>query len=98
MLAIAAFDEGTVNELRSRARNALLTEAIATEEKVEHAVEDLRHMAGMDPETAVLLASKGIHTVQDLADLAVDELEELTGLTQERASALIMAARAPLFE
>ncbi|NDU89371.1 MAG: hypothetical protein G3I08_05735, partial [Ferrovum sp.] len=44
------------------------------------------------------LASKGIHTVQDLADLAVDELEELTGLTQERASALIMAARAPLFE
>ncbi|KXW58277.1 transcription termination factor NusA [Ferrovum myxofaciens] len=98
MLAIAAFDEDTVNELRSRARNALLTEAIATEEKVEHAVEDLRHMAGMDPETAVLLASKGIHTVQDLADLAVDELEELTGLTQERASALIMAARAPLFE
>jgi N utilization substance protein A len=98
MLAIAAFDEGTVNELRSRARNALLTEAIATEEKVEHAVEDLRNMVGMDPETAVLLASKGIHTVQDLADLAVDELEELTGLTQERASALIMAARAPLFE
>lgn len=97
MLAIAAFDEETVNELRSRARNALLNEAIATEEKVEHAVEDLSSMHGMDPDTAVLLASKGIHTVQDLADLAVDELEELTGLEHERASALIMAARAPMF-
>ncbi len=97
MLAIEAFDEETVNELRSRARNALLTEAIATEEKVEHAVEDLGNMPGMDADTAVLLASKGIHTVQDLADLAVDELEELTGLEHERASALIMAARAPMF-
>ncbi|NDU86301.1 MAG: transcription termination/antitermination protein NusA [Ferrovum sp.] len=98
MLAIEALDEETVNELRSRARNALLTEAIATEEKVEHDLEDLQGMVGMDPETAVLLASKGIRTVQDLADLAVDELEEMTGLEHERASALIMSARAPMFE
>lgn len=97
MLSIAALDEETINELRSRARNALLTEAIASEEKVEHAVEDLSSMAGMNADTAVLLASKGIHTIQDLADLAVDELEELTGLAHERASALIMAARAPMF-
>ncbi|MDA8417312.1 MAG: transcription termination factor NusA [Betaproteobacteria bacterium] len=97
MMAIEALDEETINELRSRARNALLNEAIATEEKVEHAVEDLSSMNGMDADTAVLLASKGIHTIQDLADLSVDELEELTGLGHERASALIMAARAPMF-
>ncbi|MBU6504160.1 MAG: transcription termination/antitermination protein NusA, partial [Betaproteobacteria bacterium] len=98
MLEIEAFDEDTVNELRSRARNALLTEAIASEEQVEHAAEDLQSMAGMDSETALLLASKGIKTVQDLADLSVDELSELTEIDEERAKELIMAARAPMFE
>ena len=98
MLEIEAFDEDTVNELRSRARNALLTEAIASEEQVENAAEDLQSMASMDSDTALLLASKGIKTVQDLADLSVDELSELTGIEMERASALIMTARAPLFE
>ncbi|MHB8354151.1 MAG: transcription termination factor NusA [Burkholderiales bacterium] len=98
MLAIEAFDEGTVNELRSRARNALLTEAIASEEQVEHAAEDLQSMAGMDQDTALLFASKGIKTIQDLADLAVDELSELTGIDAERAKELIMTARAPMFE
>ncbi|MDE2343195.1 MAG: transcription termination/antitermination protein NusA [Betaproteobacteria bacterium] len=98
MLEIEAFDEDTVNELRSRARNALLTEAIASEEQVEHAAEDLQSMAGMDSETALLLASKGIKTIQDLADLSVDELSELTEIDVERAKELIMAARAPMFE
>jgi transcription termination/antitermination protein NusA len=98
MLEIEAFDENTVNELRSRARHALLTEAIASEEKVEHAAEDLLNMQGMDNQTARLLASKGVTTVQALADLAVDDLTELTGIEAERAKRLIMAARAPLFE
>jgi N utilization substance protein A len=98
MLEIEAFDEDTVNELRARARNALLTEAIASEEKVEHAAEDLQHMKGMDSETAHLLANNGITTIQELADLATDELSELTGLDEERARELIMTARAPLFE
>ncbi len=98
MLEIEAFDEDTVNELRSRARNALLTEAIASEEQVEHAAEDLQSMAGMDSETALLLASKGVKTVQDLADLSADELSELAGIEAERAKELIMAARAPMFE
>ncbi|MBU6467855.1 MAG: transcription termination/antitermination protein NusA [Betaproteobacteria bacterium] len=98
MLEIEAFDEDTVNELRARARNALLTEAIASEEKVEHAAEDLQNMKGMDSETAHLLANNGITTIQELADLATDELSELTGLNEERARELIMTARAPLFE
>jgi N utilization substance protein A len=98
MLEIEALDEGTVNELRSRARSALLTEAIASEERVENAAEDLQNMVGMDGETAVLFAAKGITTVQDLADLAADELSELTGIDEERARALVMTARAPLFE
>ncbi|HQT81209.1 MAG: transcription termination/antitermination protein NusA [Ferrovum sp. 37-45-19] len=98
MLEIEAFDEDTVNELRARARNALLTEAIASEEKVEHAAEDLQNMKGMDSETVLLLANNGITTIQELADLATDELSELTGLNEERARELIIAARAPLFE
>jgi N utilization substance protein A len=97
MLEIEAFDEATVNELRSRARNALLTQAIASEEKVEHDVEDLMKVENMDSETARLLASKGIGTQEELADFAADDLVELTGLDAERAKKLIMAARAPWF-
>jgi transcription termination/antitermination protein NusA len=98
MLEIEALDENTVSELRSRARHSLLTEAIASEEKVEHAAEDLLNMQGMDNQTARVLASKGVTTVQDLADLAVDDLTELTGMEAERAKQLIMTARAPWFE
>jgi N utilization substance protein A len=97
MLEIEAFDEATVNELRSRARNALLTQAIASEEKVEHDIEDLMKVEGMDHDTARMLASKGIATQEDLADYATDDLIELTAIDAERAKALIMAARAPWF-
>ncbi len=97
MLEIQAFDEDTVNELRARARNTLLTEAIASEEHMEQELESLMSLEGMDAETARLLSSKGINTTEDLADLAVDELTELTGLDEERAKELIMTARAPLF-
>ncbi|MHB9119688.1 MAG: transcription termination factor NusA [Burkholderiales bacterium] len=97
MLEIEAFDENMVNELRSRARNALLTQAIASEEKVGNVADDLLHMEGMDNETAATLASKGVLTMEDLADLAVDDLVEMTGMDDERAKLLIMTARAPWF-
>ncbi len=97
MLEIEAFDENTVNELRSRARNALLTQAIATEEKLEHDVEDLLTLEGMDNQTARLLAEKGVTTKEGLADLAMDDLVEMTGIDAERAKQLIMTARAPWF-
>ncbi len=97
MLEIESFDEDTVNELRSRARNALLTEAIVTEEKLEHDVEDLLTLEGMDTQTARLLAEKGVVTKEDLADLAMDDLVEMTGIDAERAKQLIMTARAPWF-
>src|SRR5229473_821388 len=98
MLEIESFDEETVNELRRRARNALLTEAIKSEETVEHAAEDLQNMEGMDNPTARLLASKGITTMDALADLDTEELTEMTGMEAERASKLIMTAREPWFK
>jgi N utilization substance protein A len=97
MSEIEAFDEDTINELRKRARAALLTDAIAKEEKVEEASADLLGMEGMDEETAHLLALKGVSTMDDLADLAVDDLVELTNMDAERAKTLIMTARAPWF-
>jgi N utilization substance protein A len=97
ILEVEAFDEATVNELRSRARNTLLTQAIAGEEKVGHDIEDLMKVEGMDNDTARLLASKGVSTQEELADCASDDLVELAGLDAERAKALIMAARAPWF-
>ncbi len=97
MLEIESFDEATVNELRSRARNALLTAAIASEEKVEHGIEDLLKLDGMDEATSRILTGKGVTTQEQLADLDVDELVELSGMNSERANALIMAARAPWF-
>jgi N utilization substance protein A len=98
MQAIEAFDEETVNELRSRAKDALLTEAIASEEQVESVADDLRAMAGMDNEVARKLATAGIRTMEDLADLSVEELFEITGVDEARARELIMTARAPWFE
>ncbi len=97
MNEIEAFDEDTVEELRKRARAALLTEAIANEEQVEEAAEDLLTMEGMDDATANLLASKGVATMEALAELAVDELVELTEMDEERAKQLIMTAREPWF-
>lgn len=97
MIEIEAFDEDTVNELRKRARAALLTEAIAKEEKVGEASEDLLTMEGMDEATAHTLAANGVSTMEDLADLAVDDLIELTNMDAERAKQLIMTARAPWF-
>ncbi|MEN9762117.1 MAG: Transcription elongation protein nusA [Pseudomonadota bacterium] len=98
MLEIEAFDEDTVNELRDRARNVLLTEAIATEEKLGSASQDLLSLEGMDRALAVRLADAGVHTRDDLAELAVDELVEATGLDEQRSRDLIMKARAHWFE
>ena len=97
MMEIEAFDENTVNELRSRARNALLVQAIASEESLEGVDPLLLQLEGMEAPLAAKLAKGGIKTRDDLADLAVDELGELTGLDEERAKKLIMAARAHWF-
>ena len=98
MLEIEAFDEGTVNELRERARNVLLTQAIATEEKLNTTAEDLLSLEGMDRELAVKLADADVHTRDELAELAVDELVEATQMDEQRAKDLIMKARAHWFE
>jgi N utilization substance protein A len=100
MLAVDGFDDELVENLRSRARDVLLTKAIALEEKIDMAEpsEDLLEVEGMDEHTARLLASHGIKSMEDLADLSVDELMEVKGVDEERAKQLIMAARAPWFE
>ena len=97
MMEIEALDEATVNELRSRARNALLTAAIVNEEQVEHGIEDLLKIEGLDEVTARALAAKGVVTQEQLADLDGEELSEMTGMDAERANQLIMTARAPWF-
>lgn len=97
MLSIESFDETTVNELRSRARNALLTAAIANEEEVEHNIEDLLKIDGMDEVIARALAAKGVGTQEQLADLDGEELAEMTGIDLDQANQLIMIARAPWF-
>lgn len=97
MLEIEAFDEDTVNELRNRARDALLTEAIAAEEKIEQVADDLLSLEGMDSALVAKLAESGVVTRDDLADLSVDELVELGELDVERAKALITVARAHWF-
>jgi N utilization substance protein A len=98
LLAVEGFDEDIVEELRARARDALLTEALAAEEGVEENApsEELLGMDGMDEATAFALADRGVKTLDDLGDLAVDELIDIEGMTEERASQLIMAARAPM--
>ena len=93
MLEIESFDEDTVNELRTRARDALLTMEIVHEEKVEDVSQDLRDLGGLTAEQIARLSDGGIHTRDDLADLAVDELRELSGVGEEEAKALIMKAR-----
>ncbi|MFW5332095.1 transcription termination factor NusA [Hydrogenophaga sp. ZJX-1] len=97
MLEIESFDEDTVNELRTRAKDALLTMEIAREESVEEVSQDLRDLEGMTPELVAKLADGGVHTRDELADLATDELTDLTGQTPEEATAMIMLARAHWF-
>jgi len=94
---IEALDEDTINELRTRARAAILKEAISSEEKIAEPAENLLSMDGMDEDTAKLLAAKSIITMEDLAELATDELIELVKMDEERANTLIMTARAPWF-
>ncbi len=100
MLDIEGFDEDLVEALKSRAKDVLLTKAIASEEQLEEAepAEDLLNMEGMDRHLAFVLASKGIVTMEDLAEQSVDELIEIEELDEERAAKLIMTARAPWFE
>lgn len=100
MLSIEGFDEEIVNELRNRAKDRLLTRAIATEEKLADVqpAEDLLAIEGMDKDLAGKLAVNGIITREDLAEQSIDDLLDITGLTEERAGKLIMAARAHWFE
>jgi len=94
-LAIEAFDQDIVEELRDRARNALLTQAIVEGSGAPN--QDLLTMDGMTEALAYQLAKQGITTMDDLAEQSVDELMEMTGLDEERAAVLIMTARAPWF-
>ncbi|GAB3096229.1 transcription termination factor NusA [Lysobacter terrae] len=100
LLAVEGFDEDIVEELRSRARDSLLNEALAAEEEIdEHQpAADLLELAGMDEELAFTLASRGVVTRDDLADLATDELTDIEGVDEDRAKTLIMEARKHWFE
>lgn len=93
MLEIESFDEDTVNELRARAKDALLTMEIAREESVEEVSQDLRDLEGLTPTLIGKLAEAGVHTRDDLADLATSELTDITGQSEDEAKALIMKAR-----
>jgi N utilization substance protein A len=93
MLEIESFDEDTVNELRARAKDALLTMEIAREESVEEVSQDLRDLDGLDTELIAKLAEGGVNTRDDLADLAVDELVDITGQSEDEAKTLILKAR-----
>ncbi len=100
MIAIEGFDEDIVEELRSRAKNAITTLELANEEELgsTEPAEDLLTMDGMDRRLAYVLAGNGIITMEDLAEQAIDDLLEIEEMTEERAGELIMTARAPWFE
>ena len=100
LLAVEGFDEDIVEELRSRARDALLNEALAAEESLEEhqPAEDLLSLEGMDETTAYALSERGVRTREDLAELAVDEITDIEDMDEARASALIMEARRHWFE
>jgi N utilization substance protein A len=100
MIAINGFDEDIVEELRSRAKNAITTQELATEEELgsTEPAEDLLNMEGMDRRLAYLLAGMDIITMEDLAEQAIDDLIDIEEMTEERAGELIMTARAPWFE
>ena len=97
--AISEFDEDMVKELRNRARDVLLTQAIASEETVDEQLpaDDLLLLEGMQPDLALALARRGVRTREDLADQAVDDLLDIQGLSAEEAGKLIMKAREPWF-
>lgn len=99
MLGIEEFDEDIINELRDRANDAILTRAIAKEEAISdaHPADDLLEMEGMDNDLAHVLASRGVVTMEDLAEQSVDELMEIDGMDEKRAGELIMKAREPWF-
>lgn len=97
MVAIEGFDEDIAEELRARAKDALLTSAIASQEHAAEPAEDLLGMDGMDKALAYQLAGLGVVTMEDLAEQAIEDIIELEGLDEERAGELIMAARAPWF-
>jgi len=100
LAGIEEFDEAIIKELRNRARDVLLTQAIASEESLDAAMptDDLLTMAGMKPDLALALARRGVRSRDDLADQAVDDLADIEGLSAEEAGTLIMTARARLFE
>lgn len=100
MLEIEGFDEDLIDALKSRAKDILLTKAIASEEQLEknEPAEDLLNMDGMERHLAYVLASRGVITMEDLAELSVDDLTDIEELDAERAAELIMTARAPWFE
>ncbi|MES9972429.1 MAG: transcription termination factor NusA [Candidatus Thiodiazotropha sp.] len=98
MLTIEEFDEDLINELRNRAKDFLLTRAIANEEAFREPAEDLLTMQGMDKQLAFKLAGKGVVTMEDLAEQSIDDLMEIDGMDEDRAGELIMTARAPWFE
>jgi N utilization substance protein A len=99
MLAIEEFDEDIVEELRNRAKDVLLTKALAQEEELDEAqpADDLLQMEGMDDHLARILASHGVITMEDLAEKSVDDLIDIEAISEERAAQLIMTARAPWF-
>ncbi len=99
MLAIEGFDEDIVNELRQRAKDALITRALASEEKLEGSepAEDLLSMPGMDRAMAFALAARGVRTMEELAEQAIDDIRDVESMTEERAASLIMEARKPWF-
>jgi N utilization substance protein A len=100
MIAIDGLDEEIATELQSRAKDVLLTQAITSEERLEGAepAEDLLLMEGMERHLALVLASQGICTMEDLAEQAIDDIIEIEGMTEEKAAELIMTARKPWFE
>jgi N utilization substance protein A len=97
---IEEFDDDMVKELRNRARDVLLTQAIASEETLDAGMpaDDLLLLEGMKPDLALALARRGVRTREDLADQAVDDLLDIEGLTSEEAGKLIMKAREIWFE
>ncbi|MCX7036884.1 MAG: transcription termination factor NusA [Proteobacteria bacterium] len=100
LASIAEFDEEMVKELRNRARDVLLTQAIASEEGLEHQMpaDDLLALTGMNPDLALGLAQRGIRTREQLAEQSIDDLEGIDGLDEQRAGVLIMKAREIWFE
>jgi N utilization substance protein A len=100
LMSIEEFDETIVKELRNRARDVLLTQAIASEETLDQSMpaDDLLLLEGMKPDLALALARRGVRTREDLAEQAVDDISDIEGLASEEAAALIMKARAHWFE